>query len=939
MVEVSTTPPSERYPGRPTEGRVVVIAPTRAACETIELGVQLTNVETILNREHGGEIRELARSGRGFGIMAGTGTGKTLAVRPIAQEIVGQELRVGVVNREREATPDTPNWNVVIITTGIARRWLQDGLIDSSDIVVVDEIHQTSAELELCLALAKRAGCRFVWLSATVDPAFYAEYLDSATVIESSAFDPEKAADVRVSNTQNPIAFLAERFMRHVIKEKRGVAVFVPTRAGTEQIAKALQEKYPRLFTEYYHGGEPVAKLRPFLEDDGAPHPFVLAMTSAGQSALNIRGLDTVVIEDAQFTTIVNRGRSVLTRLPLGSNEILQMAGRVHGRVEGGEVWILSERDIEFANLRPTEPNFQLAGDPERVALTCANMGVRADELDLPVPLDRIAYRRSVDLLTKRGLIANNRLTDYGRRVEVLPVDRAWGELLVNADEHMVPVVAGCASIESLHRMLKPDNDIGQYVIKGSDNLTSYNIYQHVLDEIGTMGSVYGLPRHVFDEEVLAAWCDERGVLVRSIEDAALAIASIYRSLDLALPNKLPRLNRGVEREWKTLVARVMPFDLVIDEETSWGEEVRVSKTSVCGNWGPVAGEILYFADKSGRTRGSISGTQLDMDLIWEFAQVADSHVVYDPAHKRNPLRLIRTREYHGFELDRDDVPVERFEGDVADAARRALADAVISGKAYHPDQLANRAVMRELREVWRRSGGTVTAASDESLREMLAQKLSGVNSFGDFMEASVRVDADAIVPREERQRWMALPGEIELDGEMYPLDYTVEDGQGVVRARIPAKLVYRIEDADVPVLETGRPLGWTVVRGKKDPVQAESLEAARLRLSEGGPGDRPRRKSRDWMAMESGELTGDTDDGRPRRRGQRKHGGPRRGRREGGGPASRGEGGDRDGGRDDGPRSGGPRRGGGGGRGRGPKPGGRGPGGGPKGRKGGGRR
>jgi hypothetical protein len=315
---------------------VVVIAPTRAACETIEIGVQLTGVETILNREHGPEIRELARAGRGFGIVAGTGTGKTLSIRPLAEEIVGRDLRVGVVNREREATPETPSWNVVIVTTGIARRWLQDDLITADDIVVVDEIHQTSAELELCLALAKRAGCRFVWLSATVDPSFYAEYLDSATVIETSAFDPAKAATVRVSNTQNPIAFLGERFMRHVVKNKRGVAVFVPTRAGTEEIAKVTEERWRNVFAVYYHGGEPVAKLRPFLEDDGAPHPFILSMTSAGQSALNIRGLDTVVIEDARFTTLVQRGRSVLTRLPLGANEILQMAGRVHGRVEGG---------------------------------------------------------------------------------------------------------------------------------------------------------------------------------------------------------------------------------------------------------------------------------------------------------------------------------------------------------------------------------------------------------------------------------------------------------------------------------------------------------------------------------------------------------------------------------------------------------------------------
>ena len=89
-----------------------------------------------------------------------------------------------------EATPETPSWNVVIVTTGIARRWFQDDLITGRDTVIVDEIHQTSAELELCLALGKRAGCRFIWLSATVDPSFYARYLESAEVLVTQAFDP-----------------------------------------------------------------------------------------------------------------------------------------------------------------------------------------------------------------------------------------------------------------------------------------------------------------------------------------------------------------------------------------------------------------------------------------------------------------------------------------------------------------------------------------------------------------------------------------------------------------------------------------------------------------------------------------------------------------------------------------------------------------------------
>ena len=181
-------PDAYRHAPHP-KGRIIVIAPTRAACETIELAMGL-HLDTLLEREHGEEIRELAASGSGFGIVAGTGTGKTLAVRSIAETILKEPLDVGVVNREREATPDTPNWNVVIVTTGIARRWFQDDLITDRDTIVVDEIHQTSAELELCLALGKRARCRFIWLSATVDPTFYARYLDSAEVIATQAFDP-----------------------------------------------------------------------------------------------------------------------------------------------------------------------------------------------------------------------------------------------------------------------------------------------------------------------------------------------------------------------------------------------------------------------------------------------------------------------------------------------------------------------------------------------------------------------------------------------------------------------------------------------------------------------------------------------------------------------------------------------------------------------------
>src|SRR6185436_14123693 len=187
-----------------------------------------------------------------------TGTGKTLSIRVMAETILRTDtLKVGVVNREREATPDTPNWNVIVVTTGIARRWFQDGDILPSDTLVVDEIHQTSAELELCLALGKRVGCRYIWLSATVDPTFYARYLNSADVLQVSAFDATKAAKVEVLSKQ-PLEFLDDKFLSKLAKSERGVALFLPTRAAVEEAAEWVRTRYPRVAASHYHGGEPI---------------------------------------------------------------------------------------------------------------------------------------------------------------------------------------------------------------------------------------------------------------------------------------------------------------------------------------------------------------------------------------------------------------------------------------------------------------------------------------------------------------------------------------------------------------------------------------------------------------------------------------------------------------------------------------------------------
>ena len=102
-----------------------------------------------------------------------------------------------------------------------------------------------------------------------------------------------------------------------------------------------------------------------------------------------------------------------------------------------------------------------------------------------------------------------------------------------------------------------------------------------------------------------------------------------------------------------------MPFDLVIDEHTADGQEARVSKTSVAGSWGAVAGKLRFFADRFGMPRAGIEGTTLSYDLVRRYAALGPPKVVLGGPRKHQQLMVERRRSYFGFELETEVEPIE----------------------------------------------------------------------------------------------------------------------------------------------------------------------------------------------------------------------------------------------------------------------------------------
>jgi len=444
--------------------------------------------------------------------------------------------------------------------------------------------------------------------------------------------------------------------------------------------------------------------------------------------------------------------------------------------------------------------------------------------LDLPVPLDRRAYRDTVQRLESRGIVEAGRLTRYGRDVEAMPVERPWGELLAHADQELIPYVAVAANIESLHRMTRDNRDLRGLIISGSDHLTAYNVFAEAVDQFGFLGEVYGLPRHLFSEE-LEQWAENRGVLVKAIEDIALGTASVYRTLEVPLPGKFPPAGSQAVRAFRDLLARVMPFDLVIDEHTADGRPARVSRGSVCSAWGAIAGSIRYFADSRGVARAAIEGTSVPLELIRRYARKGPPTVEFRDDRRFVGLAVTRRTEYFGFELDRSRQPLEgTVPPELAEQARDALAQAVVEDLTPHPDQRKITRAVTRVDEYWRRSGGRLKEASPEARLKAIRAQLSSVNDWPSFVGTRLELDPEVVVPEATRASLDALPSSVQLDGDRVALSYEMENGNAVAVIHLREGQARRLRKGSLPPVD--RPMRFAITHGRSV-FRAESIDEA----------------------------------------------------------------------------------------------------------------
>ncbi|MCB1748032.1 MAG: ATP-dependent helicase HrpB [Gammaproteobacteria bacterium] len=393
--------------------------------------------------------RVAARAAAGFmAAQCGEAVGETVGYRMRFESRVSARTRIEVV------------------TEGILTRLVQDDpTLEGISAVIFDEFHERNLASDLGLALvldvqdALRADLRVVVMSATLDGARLAAFLDAARVSAPGRSHPVTIEHFAARRDERLEMQLRRAVVDALAAHPGDVLCFLPGRAEIERSARLLGDVDAEVCV--LHGELPVAEQAAVL-NPGKRRRVVLA-TNVAESSVTLPGVRVVVdsglAREPRFDPV--SGLSRLETVTITEPSATQRAGRA-GRVAAGHcyrLWPASQR-LEPAT-RPELAQVELSG---LVLETRAWGGHALRFLDPPPPG---ALAQAEDLLTRLGALdAAGRITAHGRRLLALGVSPR----LANAIERAPPALRGLAcDVAALFEARDPlrgegrrDDDLGR---------------------------------------------------------------------------------------------------------------------------------------------------------------------------------------------------------------------------------------------------------------------------------------------------------------------------------------------------------------------------------------------------------------------------------------------------------------------------------------------
>jgi ATP-dependent helicase HrpB len=376
-----------------------------------------------------------------------------MAARRVAEEL-GERVGETVGYQVRFEEVAGPRTQIRFLTEGVlTRRLLSDPQLSRVGAVVLDEFHERHLDADLALALLRRLqrgprrDLRLVVMSATIDAAPLARFLDDCPVIRSQGrLHPVEIEYAPYSSAplDQQVAAAVER-----LADLDGhILVFLPGATEIRRAARACEPLASRagLIITPLHGDLPAA------EQDRAVLPSrrrkLILSTNVAESSITIDGVKAVIDSGLARIPVDSpwTGLPALDIARISKASARQRAGRA-GRTSPGRVIRLYTQE-DYARRPEHDPPEITRRELSQTLLELRALGVC--ELQWLEPPPQAALDAAETLLRRLGAFdSSGQLTPTGRTMAALPLHPRLARLALEAVERGV-AFEGCAAAAAL---------------------------------------------------------------------------------------------------------------------------------------------------------------------------------------------------------------------------------------------------------------------------------------------------------------------------------------------------------------------------------------------------------------------------------------------------------------------------------------------------------
>lgn len=769
----------------------------------------------------------------------------TSVARYVARQI-GCRLGDEVGYKIRFDDETTQGTVIKFMTDGIILREIQsDPELSNYEVIVVDEAHERSLNIDFTLGLLKdllkrRKDLKVLVTSATIDAEKFSKFFGNAPVINVSGrtypveiiYAPDKEIEEVVSEIS--------------VKGKSGdVLSFV---AGWDDISKTMEKLKkldisPKLEIIPVHGEmEPGEQDKIFARFPGKKK--VSVATNIAETSITPDGvvcvIDTGWIKQTDFDP--QTGIGSLNTVKHSKAGCSQRTGRA-GRTQPGVCYRLYSED-DF-NRRPefTKPEIlrtSLAG----VILQMKALGIKNPEgfefVDMP---EKEAIRKAHQTLQALGALdAKDELTEIGWEMANLPLEPHIARMVIAAAKYgcleEVLVVAASLSVHNIFPLIKDEEQkklAAEAHAKFKDLTSDFLTLLKVWEEYRNSG---------FDR----SWIIKNFLNWKALEE----IRKIRGQLFSILRNHY-KITSNSDKE---AIAKAVATGLVENllnyygrhaYRTARGDSVYIHPSSaVFGGFNHpdwmVAAEIVTTKKTFARDCMAIKPEWME-EIAPQLCKYETDEIRFDSSENKVFGVLHVKFNNHG-EIAKRRVEV------IDERSAKALAEAIAADRIDLPCVGLNKSALQEIETLWLKSAGQVSKISRDRLIEFFVSELGTIYELGIAYTIGVLRDEQINLSLTDRNIGKILgidypeirakvlaenPDEVSICGKEYPVRYERDwNDKFKAVAEIEAETVFGLKAEDISKLPSGRVLTLKSAGYEKENLDElkSQIEEARLQKS-----------------------------------------------------------------------------------------------------------